>query len=203
MKTTLTTICTFSELSEEQQKEYYEANRERFEPDYWWYETTIDNEKEILKALGFYDVEIHFSGFWSQGDGAQFLGNWSYDKGLIKRIRDEYPECKAVQDLAEVLAEVAKECFYQNTFSINSFGHNYSHEMATSFDFPYFYVGDNLRDMTEDQLIRVKEACRDYMRDIYKTLEKEYNYLSSWESVKDCPEAFDYIEITLDEKVVA
>ena len=202
MKTTLTTTCTFSELSEEQQKEYFDNNPDKFTPSYDWYEFVIDSEKSILESLGFYDVKIYFSGFWSQGDGAQFLGNWSYNKGLLKRVRGEYPECKAVQYLAEVLTEVAKECFYQNTFKISPFG-NHSHEMATSFDFHDFYVGDDRRYMSDDQEERVKDACRDYMRDIYKTLEKEYNYLSSWEYAKECPEHFDYIEITLDEKVVA
>ena len=42
----------------------------------------------------------------------------------------------------------------------------------------------------------VIECCRTFMQEIYKSLEEEYNYLSSWESVKECPECWDYIEIS-------
>ena len=34
----------------------------------------IENETEDLEALGLENVEISFSGFWSQGDGASFTG---------------------------------------------------------------------------------------------------------------------------------
>jgi len=37
-----------------------------------WSETTLEEWKEALEQMGFSDVEIDFSGFWSQGDGASF-----------------------------------------------------------------------------------------------------------------------------------
>lgn len=65
----------FEELSEEiQQKvldKYRYLNTENIE----WYEYTVDHFKQELEIeYGFADVEIRFSGFASQGDGASFTG---------------------------------------------------------------------------------------------------------------------------------
>lgn len=65
----------YNELPEEiQQKvldEYRYINIEHTE----WYEYTIDEYKQKLEnEYGFDDVEISFSGFASQGDGASFTG---------------------------------------------------------------------------------------------------------------------------------
>lgn len=42
---------------------------------YDWWEYVIDEWKEELKGMGFDNVDISFSGFSSQGDGASFTGN--------------------------------------------------------------------------------------------------------------------------------
>ena len=39
-----------------------------------WYDNIEDDIKEELKQLGFYNVDMRFSGFWSQGDGASITG---------------------------------------------------------------------------------------------------------------------------------
>lgn len=40
--------------------------------DAFWHEGIRDNLEESLDALGFGDAKVHFSGFYSQGDGAHF-----------------------------------------------------------------------------------------------------------------------------------
>lgn len=37
-----------------------------------WHNGVIDNFKEALEAHGFYDVDVLYTGFWSQGDGASW-----------------------------------------------------------------------------------------------------------------------------------
>ena len=71
----------FNELSEEQKQEVLDRHRGYDVDHFEWFEYTIDDYKEILEIIGFYDIDINFSGFWSQGDGASFTGKYYYEKG--------------------------------------------------------------------------------------------------------------------------
>ena len=47
----------------------------------------------ILEEMGFCNVKVSYSGFWSQGDGASFTcDNWGYKKGMLDEIRKNYPK---------------------------------------------------------------------------------------------------------------
>ena len=60
-----------SELPENIQKKVLEEYRD-WTTDHDWWDYIYENWIEKLGGLGFNDVEISFSGFWSQGDGASF-----------------------------------------------------------------------------------------------------------------------------------
>ena len=79
---------TISELSPEAKKTAIEGIRndrgftER-DVDLDW---VIENETEDLEALGLDNVEIAFTGFWSQGDGASFTARVNDIPAFIKTI---------------------------------------------------------------------------------------------------------------------
>jgi|26BtaG_2_1085354.scaffolds.fasta_scaffold36361_1 hypothetical protein len=187
------TFYKFSELSKSEQKAYFEANQEKFALTEDWYWCTIENIKEALERIGFSKVNINFSGFWSQGDGAHFTGNYVYKKGALASIKKEYPEWEELHQLAERLQRLSQQDFYSITFKVSHSGH-YQHENCTVFDFEdsrntYGWVSENF---TESLWII---ACKEFMKHIYKILENEYDYQSSWDNIKGCPEQWDHLEI--------
>lgn len=60
----------FEQLSAESKTKALEVNRDWNISDPDWHEATWEMWKEDLEAAGFEDVEMRYSGFWSQGDGA-------------------------------------------------------------------------------------------------------------------------------------
>ena len=192
-------VFNLNDLTLEQKKAYIAANSEKFDAPDSWYEYTCDSVKEALEKIGFYNVVTSFSGFWSQGDGAQFTGNYSYEKGVLSAIKKEYPQWAALHTLAKTLQELEKLDFYSISFNITRCG-NYSHEMATSFEFEdsrrsYGWVSDTFESERESLYL---DACRDFMREFYTDLENEYNTLISEENILEDieNEVYDYIEIT-------
>jgi hypothetical protein len=73
MRTIRTKVYKFDELSEQAKQVAIEENRD-INVDWDWYEPMFEGFKEQLEEVGFYDVDIFFRGFYSQGDGASFDG---------------------------------------------------------------------------------------------------------------------------------
>jgi hypothetical protein len=76
---------TYDQLSPEAQEKARDWFRQGCCEDSSWSEITLDDWKETLTEMGFgYDkdsVDISFSGFWSQGDGASFTcKSFDFDK---------------------------------------------------------------------------------------------------------------------------
>jgi hypothetical protein len=67
---------TYDQLEDQAKKKARDWFRQGCCEDSYWSESTLDDWKETLMEMGFgYDkdsVDISFSGFWSQGDGASF-----------------------------------------------------------------------------------------------------------------------------------
>lgn len=180
-----------------------------------WWDCTYSDFKERMRGIGIEVDRMYFSGFWSQGDGACFEGSVS-DWGLF---------LGSLGYTDKVLIQHAMDHF---SFSVKHSGHYY-HENCTSFyadlctpasaadeDFaevygPYPWDTDDVRtkawlallnqyDSTklEDEF---EEAFKDHMRQLYKDLEKEYDYLTSdevvWESL-EANEMTDELEETCE-----
>lgn len=65
----------YDQLNERAKKRARDWYREGIDQNgYPWYDYIIDDWKTRLAAKGFEDVDIQFSGFYSQGDGASFTG---------------------------------------------------------------------------------------------------------------------------------
>lgn len=173
---------------------------------YDWWDSIEEDLRSDMKAIGFTVAKMYFSGFWSQGDGACFTGgmhNW-------KLFCDKVPEF--VRDFP-YLSEYLKD--EGANYTVAHRGHYY-HEDCTSHeyydDLEYYdelkygldQLDDNdIDDMDPEALMRygmykqamsegdvgawLKDYFKDKMRELYRDLEEEYDYLTSdeavWESI--------------------
>lgn len=177
-ETIVKTYYKFDELSEKAQEKAIEHFRNINVDGDFWYECAIDDRKEILKSLGFYEIEINFSGFWSQGDGASFTAKFSIPESkieLAERIR------KTKKDFPNVdLSLFAQIDFFGSEIDCGNFDvyricHRYSHENSISSD-------------SES----MKEFARDFSQDTYKTLESNYEFLTEDTQVIETIRANEY-----------
>jgi hypothetical protein len=80
MRTIETTIYEFDELSDDAKEKALDKCRD-WSVDHDWWEYLFESRAEQWAEKG-YSVDpkdIHFSGFWSQGDGACFKGTFRFD----------------------------------------------------------------------------------------------------------------------------
>jgi len=148
-----------------------------------WYDCTIDGVKEALALVGFDIDNVFFSGFNSQGDGACFTGDYAYKKGALADVRGLYPNWRDLHELAETLQRIQKGLFYGVSAKISHRG-SYSHSGCTSFDLE-LSKGHGDCWLTYEQERPFIEAMRKFMDCIYRSLEKEYNYLTSEAQIKE------------------
>jgi len=169
--------------------------------DHDWHEATIDMLAEIADWLGIdtrvrrvklmngntrLDPAIGYSGFWSQGDGAHFEGTYEYSRGALKRIRTECPQDTELHRIASELQELQRPYFYSLCASVNHSGF-YQHENCTIID-----VYSDVRDVDADTVNEVQTLLRDFMRWMYRTLEREYEYQTSDEYISEIIRANEY-----------
>lgn len=211
-----TPLYHFDQLSDKAKQVALDKYRESQVDHDWWdavYEDaetmagylgiTIDTRKQ-----GHRQVAIYFSGFSSQGDGACFEGSYAYRKNGLRELKSAAPAgykdketgkwvvqegntelhriCKGLQD-------VQRKYFYKLEAVVKQRGH-YQHSGCTSIevthaDSMYRDIGD-----AEDD---IAQLLRDFMDWIYSQLEKEYDYLTSDEAVK---ESIESNELEFDEQ---
>lgn len=142
-----------------------------------------DCYKAVGAALGFTVGGIYWSGFWSQDDGACFVGTWN--AGDARKAVEKMRDVLTSQDVAKMAVEAARLSKIvadwteanpdeangdERLYYIRHSG-NYSHEYtmrAESSD----YATSAAPDLTEDIL----KLARAYARWIYRTLEADYDY---------------------------
>lgn len=184
-------LYKFNELSDEAKenaREWYRING----LDYEWWDCTIAEYKELAELLGIEIDNIYFSGFASQGDGACFTGSYSYRKGWRKALQRETGGdlYKKLETIGDCLQAEQKKYFYGITASIqhtDRYCHEYSVSVTVGFE---SHVNGYWCD-TADSEENITDCLRDFMREIYSTLESEYDYLASDDAIDemmDCNE---------------
>ena len=193
MKTIETVVYEYDELDEDAQEKAREWYR-KGALDYEWWDGAFDTIREAGALLGIGVEEIHFSGFYSQGDGACFVGRYAYSKGWHAALKANFGgDTRAeLEQIGLALQKVQRPVFYTATASIIKRSHHYSHENTVEIS-----VGaDN--DRVDDDAI--DEALRDFMRWSYRLLESEYDWLMSDEQVVESIRANEYT-FTADGKI--
>jgi hypothetical protein len=180
------TTYSFNELPEDTQEKAIEGLYD-LNTHYDWWENVYEDAKTIAALMGIDITNIYFSGFSSQGDGACFEGSYEYKKGSVKAIKEYAPVDKELHRIAEAFQDIQRPNFYQVTSTIKHSGHYY-HQHCT--DISTGRLDDVAwTDAAEDDM---PEVLRDFMHWIYRTLEKEHEYLTGEEAIKETIEANAY-----------
>ena len=205
---------SFEELSPEAQKnalkELWDINIEYSD----WHEPIIEDFESEMKEEGVSDIEVSYSGFYSQGDGASFTGEVYDNKTFMKKCLDlkddewldmgddEKPEDEGSRLRADLLdlGFVSREKLTPDNFSISIIRESsrYSHENTISGnvviedvpesiedEFPLDEYAANLEEM-------VTKWARSTSKDLYRKLERYYDNLRSDEEVKETIIGNDY-----------
>lgn len=179
-------IYEFSELSEEAQERAIEKFREH-NLDYEWWDFVYYDAREIAKLIGIEIDNIYFSGFGNQGDGACFVGHYHYERGSVKNIKEYAPMDKELHRITLELSKLQRRYFYQVYAQVKHVG-RYHHAHSTRID----VFGENQTYIKDDDEVEVQKLLRDYMRWIYKKLEREYEHIQSDEVIRETIEANAY-----------
>lgn len=181
MRTVETKVFTFDELSNDA-KEKARAWYREGAFDYEWWDEVYDDAVTIAKLMGI-EIEdaprgrtgpaIFFSGFSSQGDGACFEGEYAYAKGSAAKVREHAPKDTELHRIARELADIQRRHLYGLSASVKHRGHYY-HEHCTEID--VFNRDGCVTD--SDTADAIRECLRDFMRWIYRQLEREYEFSS-------------------------
>ena len=131
-----------------------------------------------------YEPTIYWSGFSSQGDGAQFEGRYAYAKGAHKLIRKEAPQDARLHAIADDLLAIQKAQGFRLTAVCDCRHAQYSHSGWMNVD-----VNDAKNDAGVDA---VTHALRDFADWIYRQLEAEYEWRMADEQVDDAITANEY-----------
>ena len=182
---------TISELSPEAKKTAIEGIRndrgftER-DIDLDW---VIENETEDLESLGLENVEISFSGFSSQGDGASFVGHVEDIPKFIRAIGiDDDILDKAMNALIDVydmyIVRTDSRYFHENTvrFEIEETDDT---ELILMSPFGIGDIAIDLNDLLGDIGLEAKGSAwvKAKSKEIYRELEKAYEEEFSDETV--------------------
>ena len=179
-------IYTFDELSDDAKEKARDWWRNGG-LDYEWYESVCSDFMTICGILGFDVIEsnIHFSGFWSEGDGASFTGSYKYSKCSAKKIREYAPQDAALHEIADKLQALQKRNFYRLWGNIERCStRNYVHETTIACSGAY-RDSDNYQNPTSDAEETLTDCARDLCHWLYARLEKEYDWLMSDEYIDE------------------
>ena len=192
MRTIEITAYQFAELSDKAKQKALETFRDINTDDDFWFEHTLEDFDSICECLGI-DISkgrgrtgkaIYFSGFSSQGDGACFEGSYAYKKGATKAIRAYAGLDKELHRIADDLQALQKANFYQLTAGIENRHRGYSISVDVN-----RYDDKAISEATEDA---VKELMNDLCSWLYKSLESEYDYMTSDAAIIETIEANEY-----------
>ncbi len=193
MPTTQTvTTFKFDELDDSAKEKARDWWREASVGDDYWSEHVLDECKTtIAKGLGLDIDAIYFSGFSSQGDGACFVGSWRARDVNLQAVNDYAPQDAELWKVACEFNRLAQLC-PQASFSVEHSG-RYCHEHSTEFSVDLGELADEWLDVLISRLEEeIIDVARDYMRYIYRRLEKEYEWYMSDEQVDESINANEY-----------
>jgi len=193
METKELKLYNFQELSLEVQNEIIEKNRDILTENRDWYDFTVTDFEEILENIGFYNIKCYFSGFYSQGDGASFEASYGYQKGCLSLVKSYAPNDKELHYLVEQIQKLQKSNFYSLSAKIERISSRYYHSNTMIID--EMYRDDN-KSIVEGTIDTFRGLCRELADYLYNSLEKEYNYLTSDNAIREYLENEDnlYLE---------
>ena len=205
---------SFEELSPEAKTNALEEMRDINIEYQDWHEPIIEDFEEQMKELGVADIEVSYSGFYSQGDGASFTGGvfdtktfmskalvlkgteW-LDMGEEEKPEDEGSRLRA--DLLDIGFDTREKLTPDNFYiKIERLSDRYSHENTIEGRVSIEDVPESIEDEIPYQTIeseiedKVTNWARSESKDLYRKLERYYDELRSDEIVEETIAQSDY-----------
>lgn len=168
-------------------------------------ECVVDDTCEVAAILGIaiatrpvrlmgggtgHKPEIYYSVSACQGDGACFQGRYRFAPKACSRIRQHAPQDTDLHAIADTLRDLQRPYFYSLIADVRHTG-RYYHEHSVT-----IHVDSDLRSPDGDTCEAIAEELRDFMRWIYRRLEREFEYQLSDEVIIESIRANEY---TFDE----
>lgn len=175
-------VYKFDELSD--QAKEYARSRSRYlnQCDDWWV-YVYEDAKRMGSLLGIEIGNIYFSGFWSQGDGAAFTGDYTFAPTAYENIVNEAPFNKDLQELAAKLTvlqmtrRLAGAEYLSAKITLLNRGVNPGRMLIE--------VSQTADDVTLKQNENLARLLRDFADWIYQQLENEFDYLNADEQIDE------------------
>ena len=200
-------IYSFEELSPEAQQNALDGSRDINVDYHGWEDGVTEDFKEEMKNIGIDDITISYTGFNSQGDGASFTSDdidtrklfdavgIKSNKALNMEAADErssgensefYDLLDTMEDIGQVDRNRIKPEELRVWIERTDSRHYHYNTVAARVEIwdepdgweePYGFL-DELGD-------KVTEYVRGLCKDLYRSLEKEYDHLTSDDAVKE------------------
>jgi len=179
----------FEELSDSAKDKVRETHHHWVHADQWW-DWTFEDFIRVAAIFGF-SVEfddIHFSGFWSQGDGASFKARYrspsgSVHEALTKELYGHEELFRLANDIDVFLAPwrlLHGECYWYAQIYTSG---GYCHSGTMRIDEVGLNLDDDIDvDAAETAILDVAKSLADWL---YDNLEKEHDYLESDEALTE------------------
>ena len=183
-------IMNYKELSDEAKEHAYQEFKEYRTTDTYWWEPVFEDWDARLQGVGISTSieQMHFSGFHSQGDGACFTG-----RIYLREFLEAHPDLK--KEHARLYIAVipfddrGAACEYFDIELTRVGGSHYNHENTVHLGTWDLNIlpelddeeGEDYERLIIDAEADIEEQCREYMRQLYRDLEKEYEYMQSIE----------------------
>jgi hypothetical protein len=191
----LTGSWSFSQLSDKAKAHARDLARDWNVQDEW-FQDTFEDAVQIGAALGIFidvkkpgaSIDINFSGFWSQGDGASFAGVYDCKKDAVEKIVATAPTDEVLLALAKELTELQVKFKLKYGYVLNGvITHGSRASGCVAFD-PY--PTEEGQNFPEEEAIALRQLIRRFANWIYRQLEAEYTYFTSDEAIEDALECF-------------
>ena len=164
-------------------------NRNRYinvgDPD--WYDPVFDNWQTKLKEIGFTNIEIYFSGFCNQGDGACFdadIDNTLVVTHLVKMGRISKTEAESILKLQDG---------FELKIRKNSYASRYSHGRTRYVTIEHLDMDNEEQEIRVERFAEQVELLRLELSDaIYSALNIHYDYLTCDDAVYETLIANNY-----------
>lgn len=204
------TVYFYDELDDKAKEKAREWFRQDY-PDCYWWDSSYEDFVNVGELLGItFDsnkkasIPIWFTGFYHQGSGSSFDGTWYATDVKADKLKAYASTDKELHRLADIFDSLAKENpelsatikSKRDTWITVDVEHGETrdevlHELADDSE----WQAENAKDDARAEAL--EKALRDFNRWIFRTLEKEYEYLTSEEHVAEEIRANEY-EFTED-----
>jgi hypothetical protein len=184
---------SFDELSDTAKEKALSIFREDEDLIYQdWEESVINDFEEDLRDFGIDNIECNYSGFYSQGDGASFTGNITDNRKFIEEtlgIKNMRPE--VYDHLYLYIRRISSRYVHENTIDLNADVDSGEEELEFPVSADFSIIIDLKK---EAEIIEKKgtEWAREKSSELYRRLEREYDYLRSDDNIENFIVSNDY-----------